>query len=37
VKTKKLDFKIEPIGGIDYLTIAEEKAPSDFFKKKING
>ncbi|MCL6462259.1 MAG: hypothetical protein I4O51_10360 [Flavobacterium micromati] len=34
MKTKKSDLEIDSIGGIGYLTIEEEKALSDFFKKK---
>ena len=34
MKTKKLDLEIDTIGGIGSLTLAEEKALSDFFKKK---
>ena len=41
MKTKKLDLEIDTIGGIGSLTLAEEKALSDFFlffkatKKKV--
>ena len=31
MKTKKLDLEIDTIGGIGSLTLAEEKALSDFF------
>ena len=34
MKTKKLDLEIDAIGGIGSLTLAEEKALSDFFQKK---
>ena len=34
MKTKKLDLEIDTIGGIGSLTLAEEKALSDFFQKK---
>jgi len=34
MKTKKLDIEIDTIGGIGSLTLAEEKALSDFFQKK---
>ena len=34
MKTKKLDIEIDTIGGLGSLTLAEEKALSDFFKKK---
>ena len=34
MKTKKLDLEIDTIGGLSSLTLAEEKALSDFFKKK---
>lgn len=34
MKTKKLNLKIDTIGGLSSLTIAEEKALSDFFKMK---
>ncbi|MFB9075902.1 hypothetical protein ACFFLS_13295 [Flavobacterium procerum] len=34
MKTKKLDLEIDTIGGLSSLTVAEEKALSDFFKKK---
>lgn len=34
MKTKKIDLEIDSIGGIGSLTVAEEKALSDFFKKK---
>ena len=32
--TRKLDLDIDTIGGLSALTLAEEKALSDFFKKK---
>ena len=34
MKTKKLDLEIDTIGGLSSLTLSEEKALSDFFKKK---
>lgn len=34
MKTKKLDLDIDSIGGLSSLTLAEEKALSDFFQKK---
>ena len=34
MKTKKLDLEIDTIGGLSSMTLAEEKALSDFFKKK---
>jgi len=34
MKTKKLDLEIDTIGGLSSLTLAEEKALSDFFQKK---
>jgi hypothetical protein len=34
MKTKKLDLEIDTIGGLSPLTLSEEKALSDFFKKK---
>ncbi|SFD56392.1 hypothetical protein [Flavobacterium phragmitis] len=34
MKTKKIDLEIDTIGGLSSLTVAEEKALSDFFKKK---
>jgi len=34
MKTKKTDLEIDTIGGIGSLTLAEEKALSDFFQKK---
>ncbi|MBX9807077.1 MAG: hypothetical protein K2X95_04700 [Flavobacteriaceae bacterium] len=34
MKTKKLDLEIDTIGGLSSLTMSEEKALSDFFKKK---
>ncbi|WP_348824775.1 hypothetical protein [Flavobacterium aestuarii] len=34
MKAKKLDLEIDTIGGIGSLTLAEEKALSDFFQKK---
>ncbi|MGA9639233.1 hypothetical protein [Flavobacterium sp.] len=34
MKTKKLDLEIDTIGGIGSLTLTEEKALNDFFKKK---
>ena len=33
-KTKKIDLEIDTLGGIGSLTLAEEKALSDFFQKK---
>ncbi|MBL7815463.1 MAG: hypothetical protein JNL70_10645 [Saprospiraceae bacterium] len=34
MKAKKLDLDIDIIGGEDSLTLAEEKALSDFFKQR---
>ncbi len=34
MKTKKTDLEIDTIGGIGSLTLAEEKALSDFFQNK---
>jgi hypothetical protein len=34
MKTKKLDVEFDTIGGLSSLTLAEEKALSDYFKKK---
>ncbi|MBG6112103.1 hypothetical protein H4V97_001101 [Flavobacterium sp. CG_23.5] len=34
MKAKKSDIEIDTIGGLDSLTLAEEKALSDFFQKK---
>lgn len=34
MKTKKIDLEIDTIGGIGSLTLAEEKALSDFFQKE---
>jgi len=34
MKTKKIDLEIDTIGGLSSLTIAEEKALSDYFQKK---
>jgi hypothetical protein len=37
MKTKKLELEVDFIGGQTALTLAEEKALSDFFKqRKIN-
>jgi hypothetical protein len=33
-KTKKVDLEIDTIGGLTSLTLEEEKALSNFFKKK---
>jgi hypothetical protein len=34
MKTKKIELEIDTIGGLSSLTVAEEKALSDFFEKK---
>lgn len=34
MKTKKTDLEIDTIGGMGSLTLTEEKALSDFFKRK---
>jgi hypothetical protein len=34
MKTKKLELDVDFIGGQDPLTIAEEKALSDFFRQR---
>ena len=34
MKTKRLDLEIDTIGGLSSLTLSEEIALSDFFKKK---
>lgn len=34
MKTKKSDIEIDAIGGLGSLTLAEEKALSEFFQKK---
>ena len=34
MKAKKSDLEIDSIGGMGTLTLAEEKALSDFFQKK---
>ena len=34
MKTKKIDLEIDTLGGIGSLTLAEEKALSDFFQKQ---
>ena len=34
MKTKKIELDVDYIGGQGSLTIAEEKALSDFFKKR---
>lgn len=34
MKTKKSDIEIDTIGGLGSLTLAEEKALSEFFQKK---
>jgi hypothetical protein len=34
MKTKKKDLEIDSIGGLPSLSLAEEKALTDFFQKK---
>lgn len=34
MRTKKIELEIDFIGGQDSLTLAEEKALSEFFQKK---
>lgn len=34
MKTKKVELNVDIIGGQDSLTVAEEKALSDFLKKR---
>ena len=34
MKTKKIELDVDFIGGLSSLTVAEEKALSDFFKQR---